>query len=238
MKSPRNWAPGCAKNITLTPVRTATHATGRREKPNTYPPYPPFSRGENSRREFLKLMGASAALAGLSGCVYWPEEKLLPFAKSPPGRVAGKPVYYATAMELAGAAEALLVKSVDGRPIKIEGNPGGTSALAQALVLELYDPDRSQGLRHRKANQEVEASWQDFAAVAQTLGVRNGQRTGAGLHILSEASSSRSLDDMRRRLLKALPEAKWHEYEPLSRDNEREGTKLLFGKPCRAFMDL
>jgi molybdopterin-containing oxidoreductase family iron-sulfur binding subunit len=191
-----------------------------------------------SRRDFMKLMGASLGLAGLGGCIYWPEDKLLPFSQSPPNRLAGQPVYYATAMELNGVAQALLAKSVDGRPIKIEGNAGGTDALAQALVLGLYDPDRSRVLRHRKANQETSATWQDFATAAQSIGQKDGRNIGAGLHILSEGSSSRSVAFMRQRLLKARPEARWHEYEPVSLDNEREGTKLLFGKPYRTFMDI
>ena len=107
-----------------------------------------------SRRRFLKTMGASLGLAGLAddGCIRLPEEKLAPYAHRPENRSPGSPVSYATALEIGGVAQGLLVKSFDGRPIKIEGNPshplnrGAADALAQASVLELYDPDRSRGV--------------------------------------------------------------------------------------------
>ncbi len=99
-------------------------------------------------------MGASLGLAGLAttGCIRLPEEKLAPYAHRPENRTPGTPVSYATAMEIGGVAQGLLVTSFDGRPIKIEGNPshplnrGAADMLAQASVLELYDPDRSRGV--------------------------------------------------------------------------------------------
>ena len=100
----------------------------------------------SNRREFLTLMGASLGLAGLTGCIRMPEEKLAPYAHRPNNRTPGVPVSYATAMEIGGIAQGLLVTSYDGRPIKIEGNPshplnrGAADAIAQASVLELYDP--------------------------------------------------------------------------------------------------
>ena len=107
------------------------------------------------RRQFLKIMGASLALAGfgLSGCRRWPKEQIAPFAHRPPGRVPGTTQFFATSMELAGVGSGLLITSYDGRPVKIEGNPqhpinrGATDALAQASVLEMYDPDRSRSVR-------------------------------------------------------------------------------------------
>lgn len=102
-----------------------------------------------SRRSFLKLMGASVALAGATACRRWPEELIVPFAHRPEGYVPGVPVQYATSMEVAGAVLGLLVTSYDGRPVKVEGNPGhpaslgGTDAFAQAAILQMYDPDRA-----------------------------------------------------------------------------------------------
>ena len=106
-----------------------------------------------SRRRFLQTMGASLSLAGLAGtgCIRLPEEKLAPYAHRPENRTPGNPVSYATALEIGGVAQGLLVTCFDGRPIKIEGNPGhplnraAADAFAQASVLELYDPDRSFG---------------------------------------------------------------------------------------------
>ncbi|MEW6253344.1 MAG: TAT-variant-translocated molybdopterin oxidoreductase, partial [Planctomycetota bacterium] len=101
-----------------------------------------------SRRHFLKLMGASLALGGMTGC-RWPKEHIMPASRQPVNRVPGVPVQYATTFELGGVGTGVLVTSYDGRPIKIEGNPkhpfsrGKTNAWMQASVLELYDPDRS-----------------------------------------------------------------------------------------------
>jgi len=203
-----------------------------------------------SRRQFLKLMGASMALAGLAGC-RWPQEKLVPAASQPVGRVPGKTVQYATAMELGGCAQGLLVTCYEGRPIKIEGNPlhpinrGAADAIAQASILEFYDPDRSRQvvetefevLRRRVIRQTKDAGkprqWSDFEAFAKPHFAELREKQGAGLYILSEATSSPSMMDMRGRLQAAFPQAQWFEYEPISRDNERAGTAMAFGRPYR-----
>jgi molybdopterin-containing oxidoreductase family iron-sulfur binding subunit len=161
-------------------------------------------------------MGASLALAGASGCIRMPEEKLVPYAHRPPSRTPGEPVRYATAMEIGGIAQGLLVTSYDGRPVKIEGNPshplnrGACDAIAQASILELYDPDRSRGVIRRNADGTREASsWEEFARWAK--GVFKGD--GKGICVLSEASNSPSLAHMRERFKKALPKSTWYEYE-------------------------
>src|SRR5262245_54071274 len=106
------------------------------------------------RREFLKLMGASLALAGLSACTRQPNEAIVPYVRQPEDVVPGRPLFFATATTLAGAASGVLVESHEGRPTKIEGNPdhpaslGATDVFSQASVLSLYDPDRSQTLTH------------------------------------------------------------------------------------------
>ena len=131
-----------------------------------------------TRRAFLKVMGASLGVAGLAAC-RWPKETILPFAHRPEDRIPGVPQQYATAMELAGAAVGLLVTSYDGRPVKIEGNPlhptsrGAASALAQASLLELYDPDRSQQVVRRDGGQAFPSS------VGRVRGVRRPALRGA-----------------------------------------------------------
>ena len=114
-----------------------------------------WSEGLN-RRQFLTLMGASLALAGLNGCdVQPPSGHIVPYVKQPEQFVPGKPRYFATAMPLGGAATGLLVESHEGRPTKIEGNElhpaslGATDIFAQAAMLQLYDPDRSQTVTSR-----------------------------------------------------------------------------------------
>ncbi len=194
--------------------------------------------GGATRRHFLKIMGASFAMAGLAGC-RWPEEKIVPYARRPEGRNPGQPVQYATAMELAGAATGLLVTSYDGRPIKVEGNPlhphslGATNAIQQASILELYDPDRSRTVMRRDGAQRTAATWDDFVAFAEPHFAELRQRGGEGLCVLSELSSSPSLADMRERFLRAFPKAHWCEHEPIGRDNEIAGAVMAFRKPCR-----
>jgi molybdopterin-containing oxidoreductase family iron-sulfur binding subunit len=201
-----------------------------------------------SRRQFLKIMGASFALGGLMGCRRWPEEKVAPFAYRPPGRVPGTHEQYATATEIGGAAVGLLVTSFDGRPIKIEGNPlhpaslGAASAQAQASVLELYDPDRNRFPLQRLEPATKPAysvrTWDEFLALAGAHFADLRKNGGAGLAVLSEANSGPSMADMRRRWQQAFPQAKWYEYEPISWDNQREGARLAFGRPLRMQLDL
>jgi len=193
-----------------------------------------------SRRRFLQLMGASMALAGMTAC-RWPAEPIVPFAHRPAGFVPGEPLHYATALELAGAAVGLLVTSYDGRPIKVEGNPdhayglGGTLAWHQAALLDLYDPDRSQHVAQREAGP---ASWDDFVAFARPHFDALRAVRGSRLAVLADASSSPSRADMRARFTAAFPDARWYEYEPLSRDNAREGARLAFGRPQRTHVAL
>ncbi|HVN33249.1 MAG TPA: TAT-variant-translocated molybdopterin oxidoreductase [Thermoanaerobaculaceae bacterium] len=191
-----------------------------------------------TRRAFLKIMGASLGVAGLASC-RWPKELILPFAHRPEGRTPGVPQQYATAMELGGAAIGLLVTSFDGRPIKIEGNPlhptsrGTATALAQASLLELYDPDRSRQPIRREGGQEIAQSWDDFVAFAVPHFAALRVARGRGLAVLSGESSSPSVARLRARFAEVLPEAAWYEWEPIGRDAERQGTRSLFGEALR-----
>ena len=101
-----------------------------------------------NRRDVMKLMAASAAMAGLSACTKLPTEKIVPYVRPPEEIIPGRPLFYATSMTQAGVATGLLVESHMGRPTKIEGNSehpgsaGGTDVFMQASILNLYDPDR------------------------------------------------------------------------------------------------
>jgi MoCo/4Fe-4S cofactor protein with predicted Tat translocation signal len=197
----------------------------------------------HSRRAFMKVMGASLSLAGMTGC-RWPKENILPFAHRPEDRIPGIPVQYATAMEIGGGVQGLLVTSYDGRPIKVEGNPGhpinlgAADMLAQASILEMYDPDRSQAIIRLEGGQRFDAGWDDFLAFAGTHFGDLGSRGGEGLRVLSEESWSPALSMQRRRFLEAFPRARWIDWEPLSREAERAGARLVFGRPLRAQLDL
>jgi Fe-S-cluster-containing dehydrogenase component len=185
-----------------------------------------------SRRDFLRLMAASMALGGLSGCAVQPSENIVPYVEAPELIVPGKPLFFTTAIPMDGFACGVLVESNMGRPTKIEGNPdhpaslGATDAFAQAAILSFYDPDRSQVVTH---DGRVE-TWEH--AESLLLGVRESARRtkGAGLHLLTSTVASPTLADQLRRLLEQYPEAKWHSYEPISRDNLRAGCRLAFGE--------
>jgi MoCo/4Fe-4S cofactor protein with predicted Tat translocation signal len=196
-----------------------------------------------SRRRWLQLMGASLVLAGVNGC-RWKKDEFLPLTTQPPNRLPGQFQRFATARDLAGSAIGLWVTSIDGRPIKIEGNPrhpfslGATDAWSQASILELYDPDRSQWVVDRSGGEPMAQTWPRFIEWIRPQLDKLAQSEGDGLAILSEASSSPTLRGLRDRLLKRFPRAVWCEYEPLSRDNEREGARLAFGQAVRTHLAL
>ena len=193
-----------------------------------------------SRRGFLKVMGASLGLAGMTGCVRLPLEPIVPYVRQPENVIPGRPMYYATAITLGGYASPVLVESHLGRPTKIEGNDqhpaslGGTDIFAQASILGLYDPDRSQTV----TSMGDVRSWGAFLGAVR--GPLNAQKAlqGAGIRILTPTISSPTLADRLRNFLKIYPQAKWHVYEPVNRDNVLEGAKMAFGQPVETRYDL
>ena len=198
---------------------------------NEFPREARAFRSAVDRRQFLQVMGASLALAGLSACTRQPTEKIVPYVRQPEQIVPGRPLFFATALPLGGVASAVLVESHMGRPTKVEGNPehpasrGATDAFAQAAVLTLYDPDRSQVITDVG---EIRP-WSAF--VAAIRGALEGQReqSGAGLRVLTETVTSPTLADQLRALLAAFPAARWHQYEPVHRDNALAGARAAFG---------
>jgi MoCo/4Fe-4S cofactor protein with predicted Tat translocation signal len=192
-----------------------------------------------SRRGFLKVMGASLGLAGMTGCVKLPLEPIVPYVRQPENVIPGRPQYYATAMTLSGYAQPLLVESHLGRPTKIEGNEqhpasmGGTDIFAQASLLGMYDPDRSQNV----ASMGDVRSWQGFMAAIRGPLMSQKPLQGAGIRILTTTISSPTLADQIRNFLKLYPQAKWHVYEPVNRDNALEGAKMAFGQPVETRYD-
>ena len=183
------------------------------------------------RRDFLKLMAASLAFAGLSGCGRTPEQYVVPYVKQPEGMTLGKPQFYATAMPFGADAIGLLVESHEGRPTKIEGNPdhpsslGATNVFAQASVLNLYDPDRAQTVSKFGEIQ----TWSLFVQYAQALAAEMKGDNGVGFRILTGIVTSPALAAQIQSLLAIFPKAKWHHWEPAVGDGTREGAKLAFG---------
>ena len=185
-----------------------------------------------ARRTFLKLMGASLGLAGVTACTRQPLERIVPYVRQPEELVPGRPLFYATAMAIGGVATGLLVESHEGRPTKIEGNPqhpsslGATDVFAQAAVLGLYDPDRSQTL----TNLGEIRPWSAFlGAISAALTAQRPLR-GAGIRILTESVNSPTLAAQIRDVLSRFPSAKWHQWDTASRNAARVGSKIAFGE--------
>jgi len=204
------------------------------------------------RRTFLKLMGASLALAGLSGCVIQPPEKIIPYVKQPEEEIPGRGLYFATAFSLSGIATPLLARSNEGRPTKLEGNPdhpnnrngdpndrgsSATDIFSQASILTLYDPDRSQTPMYRGETRP----WTQFMGEIRGLMEKENDglkaKKGAGLRFLTETITSPSLAAQMKAILTDFPEAKWHQYEPVNRDNARAGAVMAFGQPVNTIYD-
>ena len=188
-----------------------------------------------SRRNFLQLMGASLALAGLSACTKQPVEHIVPYVRQPEEIIPGKPLYFATSMPLGGITRPVLVKSDMGRPIKVDGNPDhpagsmGSDVFTQGSVLDLYDPDRSQTIVELG---EVR-TWGGFLAALQVPLNAQKASKGAGLRFLTGDFTSPTLASQMKTVLKAFPQAKWHVWEPVNRDNARAGAQMAFGQPLR-----
>ncbi len=183
-----------------------------------------------SRRGFMKVMGASLALAGLAGCTKQPDEPIFPYIRQPEDLILGVPMFFATAFPFPTGAIPVLVKSDAFRPIKVDGNPehpmsrGKSDAFTQATLLALYDPDRSQHILNRGQN----ASWGEFqAAFSQAAKSSSG---GQGIYFLSETVTSPTLAAQWRQVQAAYPQAKFVQWEPVNQDSSRTASKAAFGQ--------
>ena len=183
------------------------------------------------RRQFLQLMGASLALAGLSACTRQPTETIMPYVKAPEDIIPGRPLFFATAMPVGGIGTGLLVESHMGRPTKVEGNPehpssrGATDAFAQASILGLYDPDRSQVV---SSAGEIR-TWGTFVTTLDTTLELQRAKGGTGFRILTETVTSPTLAAQLKALLATYPNARWHQWDPIARDAARVGARMALG---------
>ncbi len=191
-----------------------------------------------SRRHFLKIMSASFALAGLgvmgAGCRR-PVEKLEPFGQQPEGYVYGEPVYYATAMPTRTGAIPLVVKSYEGRPIKIEGNAkfpgsnGGTDRYAQASILDLYDPDRAKRFTH----DGIAVSCDEALKFLDDLSKKFAANQGEGLAFLAESSTSPSRARLQNIITDKFPKSEWFTFDAIDSGIHQRAATQAFGQPVR-----
>ncbi len=191
------------------------------------------------RRRFLQLMGASLALAGLQGCTRQPAEKIVPAARTPEYAIPGKPRYFATTLRCAGNVQGVLVESHEGRPTKIEGNPqhpaslGATDAFAQASILTLYDPDRSQVVMRAG---EI-SRWTSFLGDLKLHLEAQRLKAGAGLRLLTGAVVSPTMAGQIEQLIAELPGARWLRYEPAGDWSAHRGAALACGEDAHVYYD-
>ncbi|MBA2686273.1 MAG: 4Fe-4S dicluster domain-containing protein [Gemmatimonadaceae bacterium] len=194
-----------------------------------------------ARRDFVKLLGASVALAGVNACVREPDRKILPYVNAPPDIVPGVTQHYATAMTIDGFATGLIVASREGRPIKIEGNPdhpaslGTAGVFEQASVLQLYDPHRASA---PKAGKRA-VGWDSALAAIDpsAIGTRVGAR-GAGLRLLLEPTSSPLIAAQLARVRERYPDARYYFYSPLGGAAQIAASRASFGASLLPQYDL
>ena len=221
-----------------------------RERMDLSDPTVATGKSGESRRDFMKLMGASMALAGVAATVPGcrrPDHKIYTYSqKVPEDMIPGKPLYYVTSMpRFDGGAEGLLVECHEGRPTKIEGNPlhsynqGKVSSWAQSSIMALYDPDRLWSPSLLQGEVRADRSWDDFRLWASTHFAAYDAKEGAGLAFLVEKNSSPSRAFVRDRLMKKWPKARWVAYAAGdTAGNELAGTALAFGAPKRAMLNI
>jgi len=187
-----------------------------------------------SRRNFLTLMGASIALAGIAGCRR-PIEKIIPYVSQPEEIIPGVPNYYATTMPFGNSSYGLIVECHEGRPTKIEGNPehpstlGASNILIQASILGLYDPDRSKSVMLNGREKSIE----DFYAFWSKLYSTHSSNKGKGLAVLAESFTSPTLARYKRKFKKQFPKASWITYEPISNENIFRAVKNISNRSLR-----
>ena len=192
------------------------------------------------RRQFLATLGASLSTLGLPACTPPPQGQIVPYRHAPVGQVDGVPRFFATTLTREGYAHGVLVESNMGRPTKIEGNPahpaslGATDIFAQAAVLQLWDPDRSQGVMHGADA----ASWDEFARAWVALAGRFERSGGAGLRLLTGTITSPTLAAQLRSLQRKFPRARWHVHQAGAADHALEGSALAYGTPLATQLHL
>lgn len=185
---------------------------------------------EVSRRSFLKVMGASIALAGFAACRR-PVQKILPYTEMPEEVLPGDPLYYASALPFQDALEGIVIENHVGRPVKIEGNKlhpasnGNTNIFGQAAMLNMYDPDRSRFVRKGGERSSVRA----FAKFSADY----FSDTSRNIAFISEANSSPTYNRLKNQAEEQFPNAQWVTFEPFGEDNALEGTNIAFGQRLR-----
>jgi MoCo/4Fe-4S cofactor protein with predicted Tat translocation signal len=193
-----------------------------------------------SRRAFLQLSSASLALAGLTACTRQPIEKIVPYVEQPEQVVPGRPLFFATTLTQGGYGIGVLAESHEGRPTKVEGNTehpaslGSTDMFAQAAILELYDPARSQSVLH---DGRAAMASTFLVAVAQLMRAKQAAG-GQGVRLLTGAVTSPTFAAQMKDFAALYPNARWHRWEAAGPLHSRAAAARAFGRPVEARYDL
>ncbi len=194
------------------------------------------------RRDFVKLLSASMALAGVAGagCARPPTEKIVPYHRNPEGLTVGVAQHYATAGSFGGYASSFLVTAREGRPVKIDGNPdhpyglGVSSPAQQAELLRMYDPQRAKLFKNKGQVSAKKPFQDDVAKKVDAWSKKNG---GASVRFLTGAWSSPLLESLKAQILAKLPNAKFVAHEALSQQNRHDGAQIAFGRRVDTIYD-
>lgn len=187
------------------------------------------------RRRILKLMAASAALAG-NGCTQPPPEKIMPYVNMPEGMIPGDPVYYASTLLRDGRGIGVLVETESGRPIKIEGNVahpaslGAADAQAQSAILTLWDPERSRTVMHKQKL----STWEELLNALGQRMKEESHTSGKGLRLLTGPITSPTLLSQIGEVLARFPGAQWHVHDAADSGARAAAAQQVFGRPARS----
>jgi MoCo/4Fe-4S cofactor protein with predicted Tat translocation signal len=193
---------------------------------------------ENSRREFLKIMGASVGMMGLASCRR-PLINILPYTQHVEWMVPGKSLLYATTMPQNGGAVPLVVTTHEGRPTHLSGNPlhplgGGLSSFAQASILDLYDPERSQ----KPLGAGKELSWAKANELLAAAIAEAKKSSGASLGIVMGGSTSPTYQRLLGEVKAAFPQIKLFQYEAVGGEGQSAANKAVLGADVKPFVKL
>lgn len=204
---------------------------------------PPTDATSLTRRKFVGVMGAGAALAGATattGCIRKPKEEILPFSERPEDLIPGRPVFYGSAFAELGTVIGVMVESQDGRPTKIEGNPrhsgsqGAASTFAQASVLELYDPDRTRAPLEGGEVRDWQATLDEVTKLVASFADKQGEGLALVLRQVVSPTQQRQLAQLRQR----LPKVRLFLDDPMAPVHSLAAAELVGGPGARTFYAL
>ncbi len=185
-----------------------------------------------SRRKFLALLGASAALAGAGCSDYRDKGEIIPYVKKPEEVLPGKPVYYASTCNSCSESCGILIKTREGRPIKVDGNPdhpvskGKICSKGHASILNLYNPDRLKEPMKGERGSLKEASWETVdSEIINELNKAGRKQIAVITHRIVSPTEKKILDEFSSR----FPSARIYSYELFNEATRNSAWRKSYG---------